>query len=186
MERVKLKLLSLIEQGKTYNEILAAMGMDSLEFSRLLWSVKGWLNYYKEYYLDGSMRILLPKSIEEANEIKERNTRIITTPDDKLVKLLVISDLHIGCTKSQRLDLLEQAFDHADKEKIHIILNCGDILDGPLEISARRRNEHMDDIYDQIDTFLNNYPQVDNMLTFAVLGNHEEFIQSKYNIDIPI
>ena len=184
MERVKLKLLSLIEQGKTYNEILTAMGMDSLEFSRLLWSVKTWLNYYKEYYADGSMKILLPKSIEELKELEKRNTRIITTPEETDIKLLVLSDLHIGCTKSQRLDLFEQVFNHADKEKIHIILNCGDILDGPLENSARQRNEHMDDICDQLDTFLNNYPQVDNVLTFAVLGNHEEIIQSKYDINI--
>ena len=76
MERLKLKLLSLIEQGKTYSEILTAMNIDSSELSRLLWSVKAWLKYYKEYYSDGSMRIFLPKSTEESKIIENRNTRI--------------------------------------------------------------------------------------------------------------
>ena len=88
--------------------------------------------------------------------------------------------MHIGCS-IERLDLLDKVFEYAVRENIHIIFGCGDLLDGNKHKSAAQSTTR--DLDEQIELFVKRYPYDKSILTFSVLGDHEQYA-SKNNIDI--
>ena len=108
-----------------------------------------------------------------------KTTPIITRPSETEIKTLIISDLHIGCS-IERLDLLDKVFEYAVRKNIHIILGCGDLLDGNKHRSAAQSTTR--NLDEQIELFVERYPYDNSILTFSVLGDHEQYA-AKTNVD---
>ena len=85
--------------------------------------------------------------------------------NDETLKAVVISDTHIGSEK-EKLDLLNDAYNYCVSKGIHIIFNCGDLIDN---IS----NEGKVESEDRANYLLKNYPFDKSILKFIVLGNHD-------------
>lgn len=98
---------------------------------------------------------------------------------DDTFKALVISDLHFG-NIHEKPDLLPILYDYCINKGIHIILNCGDFLDGFLG----RKEKIYTDGYEQMKYALKKYPFDSSILTFMVLGNHDVSILDRQGLDI--
>ena len=128
-----------------------------------------------KYYSNGLISFKMNNHFEKYTSSES----IITSPSENYMKVLAISDLHLGSYK-ERLDLVNKAFDYCIKNDINIILCCGDFIDGTFSQEESR----IINPYDQVEYFLNNYPHDNNILTFAVGGDHDYSVFKRVGLDI--
>ena len=167
MSNLTEKLLELIKEEKTINEIAEELKLSHKTIYNLLTVIKNkGFEFERKYYYDGNT-VLFPKTTIFSNE-KQNEVNIITRPSDTEFMALAISDLHLGCCLD-RIDLLDKIYDYAKKEDIHIILIAGDIIDGMIGKTPKKHQTYDE----QIRYALKNYPFDKNILNFAVLGNHD-------------
>lgn len=171
------QLLKLINEGKTLNEISEVMNISNKKIFNLLTMIRNkGFEFDRKYYYNGDI-IYVPKTSFITENII--GTNIITSPNDNNFEALVISDLHIG-NNEERIDLLNMAYDYCVKEGIHIIIVCGDIIDG---MYGRFPKIH-DNIHAQIDYAIQNYPFDKSILNFATLGDHDYDAMKNYGQNI--
>ena len=166
MNESTLKLIELIKQEKTANEIAKELKISNKQlFKRLLKLRTMGFNVKKKYYYSGDIVYSLYNDvpIQPLNSVD-----IITSPEDQEFEAIVISDLHIGSI-DERLDLLNKIYDYCVKNNIHTIFNAGDIIDGMFG----RGDKLHDNIFDQIEYAIKKYPFDKSILNYAVLGNHD-------------
>ncbi len=166
MSELTMQLLKLVNEGKTINEIAEILNISHKRLYNIFSLIrnKGY-EFDKKYYYTGDT-IYVPKKRVLTDE--QKGVDIITSPNDQEFEALVISDLHIGSIK-QRPDLLERVYDYCVKEGIHIIIACGDIIDG----TFGRSEKIYDNVSEQIDYLLKIYPFDKNILNFVLLGDHD-------------
>lgn len=164
------KLIQLINEGKTCNEICRYLNISNKQLFNYLTLLRNKGLLFQRYYCSNG--VIYYKPISTRNQLKsyysDYEDSIITQNKDKEFRCLVISDLHFG-NKLERLDLLDRAYNYCIKNDIHIILCCGDMIDGTIGISEK----YIPDIYNQIEHFIKDYPFDKNILTFAVGGDHD-------------
>lgn len=111
--------------------------------------------------------------VEEKNAIKVR----CTNPD--VLKTIVLADLHVGHL-NETFDCINYVFEYADANDIHIIVMCGDILEGQFTSYA----EDMCGLR-EAERFIKEYPYDKKINTIGIAGNHEkDGILYKAGIDV--
>lgn len=170
MSEQTVKLMELIKNGKTCNEICTILGISNKQLFNNLTNLRNkGLYYRRKYYSNG---IIVYRPITSVNELykynNSRESSIITEHSEEKLKCLVISDLHFG-NSLERLDLLDRAYNYCIKENIHTILCCGDMIDGGFS----KGKQTIEEIYYQIEHFVKKYPFDKNILTFGVGGDHD-------------
>ena len=170
MTQQTLKLIELLNEGKTCNQICSILGITSKQLYIKLTNLKNKGFFFKrQFYSDGSLIYLPMKKNSDIKEIKGNNNQIIFTGhDEENLHVLAISDLHFG-NCFQREDLVQEAFEYCIKNDIHIILCCGDIIDGTFSQSPKKIAKP----FKQIEYFIKKYPFDKNILTFGVMGDHD-------------
>lgn len=93
--------------------------------------------------------------------------------DAQELKLMVISDLHIGNIKSDE-EALNTIYNHCAKNGIHIIIICGDIIDGTYS-----QTEMIVDPEKQIEHLIKIYPFDKSILNLYSIGDHDSSISKK-------
>jgi hypothetical protein len=126
----------------------------------------------KDVYDDGEMRLKFSLEKEKSNTID------ILLCDDEKFRALVIADLHVG-NVMENLSYLEKAYNYARDNDIHIILNCGDVIDG----SFSRGKQNIVDPFEQVSRLTKYYPFDKHILNLICLGNHD-YSMYNYNADI--
>ena len=175
------QLLTLIENGKTINEISTIMNLSFKQIYNLITILenKG-MTFQRKYYSDGTMLYILKKDLcfknNHGNSLVEK--AIITSPKETEFKAAIISDLHIGSTY-ERPDLLDKIYDFCIKKGIHVIIITGDIIDG---ITFGLDHLH-DNHFDQLEHFLKVYPFDRNIINVDILGNHDLDCLKKKGLD---
>lgn len=172
-----LKLIDLINKEKTISEISSEMNLSYKQlYHRLtLLSNKGF-KLVRKYYYSGDTRYAFSHNIKINNTVN-----LITSPNDQIIKLLAISDPHIGSIH-ERLDLLDKVYDFCSGQGIHIILISGGFIEG---ICDKNRNKHKN-IYDQLDYAIKNYPHDPSILNFCVFGNHDFSVLKECGLDFSV
>lgn len=167
------QLLKLMTEGKTINEISEQMGLSNKQLFNIISTIenKGF-EFNRKYYYNGDIIYIPNNSFFEESK---KGVDIITSSKEQYFEALVISDLHIGSIK-ERLDLLNEVYNYCAKEGIHIIINCGDVIDGMYGIFEKIH----DNINDQIDYAVKNYPFDKNILNFVTLGDHDYDAMKRY------
>ena len=170
-------ILYMIEQGATANEICEYTSLSNKQlFYRLnLLKLNGY-NITTKYYSDGEIVYNLLKGLNLVNE--ETKSLIMGTRDDS-IKILLISDIHIG-NKNFDAKYIELMYDYCIKNNINIIINAGDLINGTFNISK----ENISNVKEQIEYFFKIYPFDKNILTFICYGNHDYQSLIKYGLDI--
>lgn len=159
------KLIPCINNGMSNEDMCKKYNLTRQELYEELSKLRSKGHIIKsKYYSDGSIYF---KSNTCYEKHYPRET-ILTGPPENYMKVLAISDLHIGSTK-ERLDLINKAFEYCTKKGINIIICCGDFVDG----AFGRIQQKVKNPYDQVEYFLKNYPHDNNILTFGVGGDHD-------------
>lgn len=175
-------LFYLLRNGKNNREICEILHMEPKELYEELLKLKNdGIRFSKKYYSDGSIKYKNVSSIQELNNYKitNQNRTIITDMNENSMKVLLISDLHLGNEK-ERLDLINRAFNYCIKNGIHIILCGGDLIDG----AFTQGRQKITNIYKQIEYFIKNYPYDKNILTFSVGGDHDLSALTYASVDL--
>ncbi len=158
------RILELTSEGKTINEIAATLNLTNKQLFNIFNTIKSkGLEFKKTYYSNGEIKYNLIKKILDNND-----KTLITSPNERHIKMLLKSDCHIGSVY-ERIDLISKCYDYCVKNNIHVILDCGDFIDG---IVGGNKKIH-DNAMDQIDYFLKKYPFDKDIITFGILGNHD-------------
>lgn len=171
MSEQTIKLIELINEGKTCNEICHILNISNKQLYNNLTILQNKGFYYKrKYYSNGAIVYEPIKFIKKINEFYTSNESSIITDSNELeLKVLLISDLHYG-NEFERNDLVDRAFNYCIKNDIHIIFLCGDMIDGTFS----HVEQDISNVYEQIEHFVKDYPFDKNILTFSVGGNHDE------------
>ena len=177
MTELTSQLLKLINEEKSINEISETMKISRKRIYSILRtiSIKGF-EFDRKYYSNGDL-IYVPKTSFVTRE--DKSVDLITSKEENDIEALVISDLHIGSVK-ERLDLLNRAYDYCVKEGIHIIIVCGDLIDGMYGIYPKIH----DNINDQIEYAIKKYPFDKSILNFVTLGDHDYDAMRRYGQNI--
>ncbi len=89
-------------------------------------------------------------------------------------KIGLVSDTHL-CSKYQRLDVAEMAYDEFDRQGISTVYHCGNLIDGYLE-HINPNEVLFRGVTDQSYYCANNYPSRAGITTFFISGDcHEQW-----------
>lgn len=92
---------------------------------------------------------------------------------EKLIKIGIISDTHIGSNYWQPT-YLEMAYDDFEKEGITKVYHAGDISDGTYPNRAGNIYEiHSHGLDQQVDEIVERFPRRENITTYFITGNHD-------------
>lgn len=165
LSEVDQKIINMIAKNSTANEISKATGLTNkqLYYRLYLLRTKGF-NFSKKYYYNGEISYRIKKGFTEEQDIS-----LLTSSQNKEIRLALISDLHFG-NNNERIDALNKVYEYCSRKGINIIINGGDILDGYLGKSSDKIYANAED---QIDYMLKNYPFDKNIINFVCLGNHD-------------
>ncbi len=163
MSDLTIQLLKLINEGKTLNEISETLNISHKRiFNHLTMIKNSGYDFTRSYYSNGNI-VYSPDvryNVPSSNEVN-----LLMSQGDDTLRAVVISDTHIGSEK-ERLDLLEDVYNYCISKGIHIIFNCGDLIDNIDNPSKVNRE-------DRVSYLLDNYPFDKSILNFVVLGNHD-------------
>lgn len=177
------KILSLIEEQKTCNEICDCLQITNKQLYRKLTNLKSKGFFFDRKYFSNGEIIYIP--IYKLNDLKDLNhsnsiyPSIITDSNEFELDVIAIADLHFG-NKLERLDLLNRVYDYCIKNNINIIFCCGDILDGTFS----RGEQKIKNVYSQLNYFIKNYPFDRNILTFGIGGDHDLSSLKREGLDV--
>ena len=137
----------------------------------------GDIKFYKKFLTDGDLA-LYNNEYEEKKLIYTKINQIQPSSSKKEIKAVAISDLHIG-NNLERIDQIERIFEYCIKNDVHIILCCGDIIDGTFSKGEIK----VSDVVKQTERFIKKYPYDSNILTFTILGDHDISALKNENFD---
>lgn len=173
-------ILDLIAKNASLNEITCITGLSHKQlFHRLnMLKIKGY-DFSKKYYYNGDICYGLNHSLIEK---VPNTTTILSGKKDNEFKAILVSDLHLGSFKD-RPDLLDEVYNFCIKKGVNIILNSGDVVDGPIGY-GKDKDKKVIDVEKQIEYLLEKYPFDKNILNFICFGNHDYAILKESGIDL--
>ena len=178
MTEMNLKVLSLINENKSLKEIANELKMSE---KQLYVRIRQLISY--GYFLEPSYThnsdIYYKINTKDINKQKQNIITLQTPVDLKELKCIAISDLHVGNINSD-IDLLKRVYDYAAKNDIHIIFNCGDLIEGIHSCDKRNINN----IYDQIEYLIDKYPYDNNIYNYMIFGNHDYHAFHHLGLDV--
>lgn len=170
-------VLELIKENHSIDEIQSLLNLNNREFSEILKYLRDYgYNFTKTYYSDGKIIVKLNRTL---NFNDSKKTRIVVK--DRILKSIFISDLHIGSIY-ERPDLLRKVYEYAIAHDIHVIFNCGDVIEGIYpENPIPPRNQTLQS---QIKKVLRVYPEHPGIINFILYGNHDYHSLQEEGIDV--
>lgn len=172
-------LIKLINENKTLNEISDITGLSHKQlFTKFSMLKKIGYLIDRSYCYNGDIKYSIKNPFFTP---KENLVKIEIDNDITNFKMLIMSDLHLGHI-NDNLEALYKSFEYCIKEDIHTIINLGDFFNGVYESDIK--NIKHSNSFEQIKYVLNNYPYVENILTYLCLGNHDAKIWFEDGLDI--
>lgn len=167
MSEIMDKVLELIGQGISLNEIQTRLSLSNREFSDILKQLRhNGYNYAKTYFSDGKILVKLNKSL---NFNPESNTIRINVKD-RVLRAVFISDLHIGSIY-ERPDLLKVVFNYMKRHDIHTLFNGGDVIENVYE--DRQDILRNKTAKAQARKVLRIHPAMADIVSYNLYGNHD-------------
>lgn len=168
MTDINQKLFDMIKQNKSLDEISNTMNLSYKQIYYRMAQIEA-LGYpiKRQYNSNGNIKYLFKKQ----DKFKLYN-------DEKTLKTIAISDLHIGNMKSD-MDAIDTIYNYCIKNNIHTILICGDLLDGTYSKEKQIINAE-----DQIEYLLKKYPYDKKINNFYVSGDHDASILKDLKISL--
>lgn len=163
------RLLELIGNGATIQELRQDLGLNNYQLALKLNSLKNKGFLIEKTYNDGIGTIIFLHQNLGKNRTNN-NIRIYT--DGGKIRFLVIADTHFG-NKNDRFDLVNKIYDYAVKNGIHSILHLGDLIEGHSFNFDNSDELKMTDAIETGEYIIKNYPKDNSIVNYILLGNHD-------------
>lgn len=178
MNDTTMKLLNLINEGKTVNEISEILKLSNKAiFCRLNMLRNAGYNFKRLYYSDGNIVYSNGADMAWYNE-RSNGTNLITKGNE--IDAIVISDIHFG-SDYEIEKIMDRIYNYCISNDIHIILFGGDLVDGTFG-----KNTRVDNIDEQLAYIMKKYPFDKSIINFGVLGDHDYSIFEANSRDISL
>lgn len=162
MTEKEMMIFEMISEGYFLNEIARNLWLSPRQIHQRIQKLIGDGYFINPLYFDdGNIRYVFEENYE-------KHTINLSLHDSAKFKALVISDIHIG-NELENFSYLYKTYDYARDNDIHIILNCGDLIDG----NFTRGKQVVSDIDEQIERVIDLYPHDNNILNIICYGNHD-------------
>lgn len=172
------QIIEMVEKEYSLNEISSKVGLSNKQVhSRIISLNRIGMNFERQFFYNGDVTYKLVKDIKSRIDTNEID--LYTSHEDVAIRIVVVSDLHFGNEKA-RLDALNEIYNYCINNKIHIILNAGDLIDGSYGTTKR----NYEDIGNQIEFMFKKHPFDKNILNFILLGNHDITTLKSLGIDL--
>lgn len=164
MSELNIKIIELINEGKNINEIeeILKIGPKRLMLQLKKIVTEGY-ELTKNVDCNGNINLSFKKDLEN-------NKLFINLEENKCLRTLFISDLHLG-RKKDKLDYLDDIYNYAIKNNIKIIFNLGDMVENVYRLSENELLKKT--IEEQIEYVIKNYPYDKNIVNLVLYGNHD-------------
>lgn len=164
------EILKCILDEMLTEEILEKLNITDEELKKYTWKLKrDGHHLVRLFNYDGTQRYAIQKSPSYL-------THILDVPETGIFRALGVSDYHIGSRK-ENLKYINMVYNYARQNDIHIIFNCGDLIEGMMNYS------YHDSYYEQISHLLDEHPFDDRILNFIIFGNHDEDLIKNTGLD---
>lgn len=158
-----------LKRGIFYNSMLHKYALSPLELDGLLeyLDLKGYEINVKEQNGDNFLKL---------KNVRYTEKTVKADMDDlEHIKLMIISDTHMGSKLEQRT-LINKMYEEAYCRGITTVLHCGDVVDGDYR---NKRPAHPYDLFcqgasQQLANVIDNYPMVEGIKTYFITGSHDE------------
>lgn len=174
MTKINQMIMNMIRKQKTIEEISLAL---KLSYKQIYNRVSSLANQgfiiNKVYNTNGVLYYTLD---DDTCSFKANSFELFNKQSE--VKFLVISDLHIGNITSDE-EAINTVYNYCVKNGIHIIINCGDILDGTF--TKTKQNIPPED---QAEYLVKNYPFDKSICNLYTSGDHDESLFNKMRISL--
>ncbi len=166
MEKLN-QLTSLLAKDLQIEEILKELNCNRKQLLEYLKKLKA-INHYFEYHVFDNKNTILTSNYDS------NGTGVNIYSHKKILSAIAISDIHCG-SKSERADLLDEVYNYAIENNIHIIFNLGDLIDG---------KNSKDPTQKQLEKLYQIYPYDPSITNIVLLGNHDyhSFYYDDYDI----
>lgn len=163
MTEKETQIIEMINNGNTLNEMANALWLSPRQIHQKIQKLinDGYV-ISPLYYDDGNIRYNFESSLDYEHTIN------LSLTDSSKFRALVISDIHVG-NVLENLGYLYKAYDYARDSNIHVILNCGDLIDG----NFTKGEQITPDSDEQINRIINAHPYDENILNIICFGNHD-------------
>ena len=168
-QKTILKMYRYMKDGMSIESFMTKFGINYEELTGLL----------KLCNIYGKEIEIVPKGdtyIFKKNSSKLPQVSKPDIDDDKIIhkQICVVSDTHFG-NNNQQLHLVNEIYQEAYNRGIDTVLHIGDIVDG--NYPNRPENPRLQFLHgfdEQAGYVVDNYPRVDGMKTYYILGSHDE------------
>lgn len=179
MTEKQLEILKYLKEQITINSLAKNTGLSQKQIYQRILSLEDYgYNVTRKDFATGDVRFSVSNDVSKP---KDDSKIIYTLPQTYDFRAIVISDTHLGNTL-ERLDVLDALYNYYDKEKIHVIFNCGDFLNGTVKSLMGDFKETNQMI--SLSNALDNYPYDENILNYVVLGNHDISFLNNEGLDV--
>ena len=162
MTEKEMMIFEMISEGCSLNEIARNLCLSPRQVHQKIQKLISEGYFISPiFYDDGNIRYGFEEDCK-------KHTLNLSINDSHKFKALVISDMHVG-NSLENIGYLYKVYDYARDNDIHIILNCGDLIDG----NFTRGEQLISDIDKQINMVIKNYPYDKHILNFICYGNHD-------------
>lgn len=162
MTEKEMMIFEMISEGDSLNEMAQNLRLSPRQVHQKIQKLISDGYFINTLYFDdGNIRYVL-----EEND--EKHTISLSLNDSTKFKALVVSDIHAG-NELENLSYLYKTYDYARDNDIHVILNCGDLIDG----NFTRGTQVISNIDEQIERVIDSYPHDNNILNIMCYGNHD-------------
>lgn len=170
-----IKILKFLVTGTSYNDMVIQTGSDIDTIKQSLMKLHKFGYQIKEQFTQNGVRLLLSKEVP----IHLINKEIFIEVKNS-VKAILISDTHIE-ENQELMKKLNIIYNYASINDCNYVINVGDISEG---CRKKRYDNTPGMIQNQIKYVIDNYPKYENITTFMITGNHDEWAIKDYGINI--
>lgn len=163
MTEKEILIFDMIEEGISLNEMAYYLKLSPRQVHQKIQKLTSEGYFISPiYYNDGEIKYCFDKPMGT------KHTLNLSIDGSNKFKALVIADMHLG-NSLENLGYLYKAYDYARDNNIHVILNCGDLIDG----NFTRGKQIISNVDEQIERVIKYYPHDKNILNFICYGNHD-------------
>jgi len=171
--RLRSGVLRCLKSSTTVEKLVEKLGADVEDIQQVLSDLES----------SGHIIERRGNSLKLGRSVAHEPSQIVRTNHfvGKPLKFGVVADMHL-CSKTERLDVLEAAYDEFARQGINTVLCPGNYVDG--EKSFNRYELKVHGIADQCQYCIDHWPQREGIKTFYVDGDdHEGWWQQSEGIE---
>ena len=177
MGELEQQIFFLMSTGLSLNKIKEKLNLPDQMFLNTLKNLKQFHQFHdKDYYDTGE---IFYNRQQKKRDHESRHHRL-HMGNNKL-RVLFISDLHCGNVKDN-LGLLNQLYEYAITQNIHVIINTGDFIENIYHLEEKKLREKT--VMGQIRRAIRLYPYAPQIINLNLYGNHDQYSLKEDGINV--